>query len=259
MRFLMTGDAYVRSIIGRYRVSVGVGSLAYRSAIMLFPIIRRWANKYLRKISFSGSYAKGTAISGRTDVDIFVSLKSTTQESLQEVFDSLYQCMLDAKYYSARKQNVSIHINRAGVEIDIVPGIHFAGNTEDHWLYVKKSGQERVKTNIIRHINYVRNSHRISEIKAIKIWSKLHGLDFPSFYLELAVVSALRGKIIGRLSENVWAALHYLATEFVNKCFVDPSNTNNIISDELTAAEKKAIASQAASSYQESNWGNIIW
>jgi len=151
----MTATAYLLSVIRRNSVPVGQGSYAYKAAQGVIPIIRKWANVYLRAIRLSGSYAKNTAIRGKTDIDIFVSLKSNTKETLEEVFDLLYQWMVKSGYMNAQKQNVSVHINQAGVDVDIVPGIKFPGITEDHWLYVKKSGSERVKTNINKHITYV--------------------------------------------------------------------------------------------------------
>ncbi|MGQ0736333.1 MAG: hypothetical protein ACT4QD_22100 [Acidobacteriota bacterium] len=40
---------------------------------------------------------------------------------------------------------------------------------------------------------------------------------------------------------------------------IDPSNTNNIISDDLTQAEKKAIAVQAGKSHDTPSWGGTLW
>jgi predicted nucleotidyltransferase len=255
----MTANAYLLSVIRQNSVPIGQGSYAYKAAQKVVPIVRKWANVYLRAIRMSGSYAKNTAIKGRTDIDIFVSLKSNTKETLAEIFDLLYRWMVNSGYKNARKQNVSVHINQAGVDVDIVPGIKFPGITEDHWLYVKKSGSERIKTNINRHILYVRNSRRINEIKAIKIWCKNHHIDFPSFYLELAVIQAVRGKIVNRIADNVWSVFDYLTTGFVNARFVDPANSNNIISDELTLTEKRNIAKIAAESMRKQYWEDILW
>jgi hypothetical protein len=40
---------------------------------------------------------------------------------------------------------------------------------------------------------------------------------------------------------------------------VDPANTNNVLSDDLTQAEKQRIAAQAAQSAREQSWDRIIW
>jgi hypothetical protein len=42
-------------------------------------------------------------------------------------------------------------------------------------------------------------------------------------------------------------------------CVIDPANTNNVISDDLTAPEKKKIADQAANSRNEPYWEQVLW
>ncbi|MFH1390460.1 MAG: nucleotidyltransferase domain-containing protein, partial [Candidatus Margulisiibacteriota bacterium] len=154
----MTADEYLSLLITKYKASTGPGSTSYNAANAVYPIIQQWAGTQLRKVSFSGSNAKGTAIKGATDVDLFISLKSDTKESLRQIFDSLYNYFYKRGYIGARKQNVSIHIAHAGVDIDLVPAVHFGGNTEDHWLHVNSADQERIKTNINTHIELIRKS-----------------------------------------------------------------------------------------------------
>jgi hypothetical protein len=255
----MSPDEYLQSLIIRYQVPVAVeGTPAYNAGKALYPILQQWAGKQLREVRFSGSNAKGTAIHGNTDVDLFISLKSDTSNTLKEVFDSLYDRIRNNGYPNARKQHVSIHISHKGIEVDLVPAVHFGGNTEDHWLYVNRPNRERTKTNVNEHINLVRSSNRINEIILTKIWRLNHKLDFPSFYLELVVIEALKSKR-AVLAENFLSVLEYLSSSFVSARFVDPANTNNIISGDLADIEKRVIASQAKKSRTEQLWGSIVW
>jgi len=254
----MTAYEYLQNLITRDRVVTGEGTAAFNAGNAVYQIVKRWAGQQLRKGSYSGSYAKGTAIRGRTDVDIFLSLKSDTSQTLKEIFDGLHSWISQNGYQYARKQNVSVHVVHNSIEVDLVPAIHLGGNTEDHWLYVNKSNRERTKTNVDTHINTVRNSGRINEIILTKIWRKNHNLDFPSFYLELAVIEALKYKRAG-LADHFLAVLDYLSNGFASARFVDPANTNNIISDDLTDVEKSGIASQAGRSRQQQSWGSIVW
>jgi len=254
----MTAYEYLQNLITRDRVVTGEGTAAFNAGNAVYQIVKRWAGQQLRKGSYSGSYAKGTAIRGRTDVDIFLSLKSDTSQTLKEIFDGLHSWISQNGYQYARKQNVSVHVVHNSIEVDLVPAIHLGGNTEDHWLYVNKSNRERTKTNVDTHINTVRNSGRINEIILTKIWRKNHNLDFPSFYLELAVIEALKYKRAG-LADHFLAVLDYLSNGFASACFVDPANTNNIISDDLTDVEKSGIVSQAGRSRQQQSWGSIVW
>lgn len=254
----MTADEYLNSLIKKYGVATGQGSPAYNAGNAIYPIIQQWAGNILREVRFSGSYAKGTAIHGVTDVDLFISLKPDVKETLKEIFNKLYSRMLNGGYQSARKQNVSLHVVHDGIEVDLVPAVHFGGNGEDHWLYVNKANRERTKTNVSTHINYVRNSGRTDEIILTKIWRKNHKLEFPSFNIELAVIEALKYKR-GQLAENFASVLDYLSDGFSSACFVDPANTNNVISDELTKSEKDAIADQAYRSRREQYWESVVW
>ena len=254
----MTSDEYLQSLIAKYYVTVRQGSPAHNAGNALYPIIQEWAGTQLRKVQFSGSNAKGTAVRGTTDVDLFISLKSDTTNTLKEIYDSLHTRVINNGYTAARKQNVSIHISHGGIEVDLVPAVHYGDNSEDHWLYVNKANRERTKTNINAHIDIVRNSGRIDEIVLAKIWRKNHGLEFPSFFLELAVIEALKYKRSG-LPDHFLAVLDYLSNGFSSARFVDPANTNNIVSDDLTANEKKFIAERATISRHEQNWESIVW
>jgi hypothetical protein len=255
----MKADEYLQKLINKYRVPAAAqGTPEFKAANSVYPIIQRWADNHLREVTISGSNAKGTAIRGRTDVDLFISLKSDTNETLKEIFSSLYNCMVRNGYSSTKKQHVSIHIVRSGIEVDLVPAKHFGGNTEDHWLYVNRPNRERTKTNVNEHIDLVRSSNRINEIILTKIWRLNHKLDFPSFYLELVVIEALKYKRVG-LAENFLLVLEYLSNSFVSARFIDPANTNNIISDDLTETEKKVIAGQAQKSRAEPSWEQTIW
>jgi len=254
----MTADEYLNNLIVRYRVATGEGTSASSSGDAVYQVVKRWAGQYLRKGSYSGSYAKGTAIRGRTDVDIFLSLTSNTPDTLKQLFEGLHDWMTRNGYPNARKQNVSIHVVHNGNDVDLVPAVHLGGNAEDHWLYVNKANRERTKTNVNTHIDTVRSSGRINEIILAKIWRKNHGLDFPSFYLELAVIEALKYKRSG-IANNFLAVLEYLSDGFLLARFVDPANTANIISDDLTCAAKSAIADKAQESRRQQRWENIVW
>ncbi len=114
-------------------------------------------------------------------------------------------------------------------------------------------------TNINTHINHVKGSNRIEEIRLAKIWRQLHSLDFPSFYLEMAVIDSLRYSTVGNLSNNFLKVLEFFSDNLISTRYVDPANTNNIISDDLNATQKAAISSQARASRNQQAWGGIVW
>jgi hypothetical protein len=215
----------------------------------------RWGNGFLLGIDPSGSFAKGTCNRNGTDIDLFLSLSSSTPDTLGQVRNSLATCLLQ-NGYQYRDQNVSLGINVAGYQIDLVPGTRQSQYGGDHSLFRRKANTW-TKTNIQTHINLVRGSGRTEEIRILKLWRDQKGLDFPSIYLELAILEALRGKPLGRLSENVADALRFFASSLVGKRIVDPANSNNVISDDLAAIDKQKVAA-AAKQALAGNWGGII-
>jgi len=252
----MNNDEYVRSIIRKYALLSAPTPEGAAAAQAVYPIIQQWAGEHLLKVSYSGSTAKGTAISGITDVDLFISLSNETPENLGEIYRKLATKFENAGY-TVRRQNVSIGITHNGVSMDLVPARKHPGNTSDHSLYRSKA-KTWTQTNVDTHIRVVSQSGRLDEIRAIKIWRALHGLEFTSFYLEMTVINALYGKKSGQVATNFAAVLEYLRDSFERAAVTDQANANNTISDDLSVAEKRAVASAAGACLQH-NWNQVLW
>lgn len=220
------------------------------------PIISAWAGRQLEGVSPSGSFAKGTANRSGTDIDLFISLRQDTTNTLKEIYNSLFDT-LKGVGYNPRRQNVSINIRVNGYDVDLVPARRQALIGEDHSLY-RRRADTWTKTNVATHIAHVVNSRRANEIRVIKLWRNQKGLDFPSFYLELTVIAALSGQFFGALSGNVWKVFEYLRDTFPSARVVDPANTNNIISEDLNATERAVIRAAAMQALKATNWEEIV-
>jgi hypothetical protein len=253
----MSADEYITSVIKKYSITRGPTSNQEKVGAAVFPIIQEWAGKFLNEVSFSGSYAKDTAIRGSTDVDLFISLKSETTETLGEIYDKLDD-FLKAKKLSPRRQNVSIGLTHSGMLVDLVPAKRQSGNTNVHSLYRNKA-KTWTQTDVNAHIKMISKSGRRDEIRSAKIWRNLNKLDFPSFYLEMAVLYGLYKRPANQPAKNFWSFLEYLRDDFEKAKITDPTNTNNIISEDLTANEKQAIAITARESLRKSNWSQVLW
>lgn len=252
----MSGDLYLQGILTREAVDTGPFSPVRSVQATLSPLLTAWGNRYLRSVAPSGSFAKGTANKSGTDIDLFLSLIPETQETLKDIHDSLAKKLRDAGY-QVRPQNVSLNITVGGYSVDLVPGKQQNAFLTDHSLYRRKSGSW-LKTNVTTHIQHVAGSGRQNEIRAIKLWRRQKGIDFPSFYLELAVIEALKSGAPGGIADRVWKVFSYLADSFSAARFIDPANTNNVISDDLTAAEKLRIKNAAAQALIANTWNQII-
>lgn len=251
----MTPNEYLRNIITAKKaahINLDDWRLTH-----IKSVVTEWAGTQLSSLRQSGSSAKGTAVHGIADFDIFISLKSDTTQTLKELFN-LLDTYVTSKGYTTTRQNVSIGIVSNGLDIDLVPGKIQSGYQNYHSIYSSKK-DTWMQTNVDLHITKVVNSSRQDEIILSKIWRKIHNLEFPSIYLELTVLEAVKNKTYGELGSNFWAVLTYLRDTFVNATVIDPANTNNIISDMLSKNLKEQIAAKAKSSLNEPYWGQIIW
>lgn len=158
------------------------------------------------------------------------------------------------KGFVPSRQNVSINIRVNGYSVDLVPGKRQNSYGDDHSLYRRKAGTW-TKTNVVTHVI---RAGRQCESRIIKLWRNQRQLDFPSFYLELTVIDALSQQFPGPLSDNVWKVFQYLRDRFPIARIVDPANTNNIISDDLSSAEKTKIKAAVEQTLSASNWSEIV-
>ena len=251
-------DVYVNGIVAAHTPVITYD--VWQRINDLKPHIHAWANGHLYQLKLVGSVAKGTAITGTTDIDIFISLNPSvgTSNTLENVYKTL-KSRFDLSGHSPREQNVSVGINHTGLKIDVVAGVQQQILGTDHSIW-KRKAKTSTKTNVDTHVIYVSGSGRTADIKAVKIWRKLRGLDFPSFYLELIVIEALKGtSLFGHSSSaNFVTVMNYLNDEFMDKTITDPANTANTVSEELTQAEKQLIKSAAFQTLQ-GNWNQAIW
>ncbi len=249
---------YIRSVVSRHTPLIPDDVVARLQS--LSPHIHEWANGHEYELKLAGSLAKGTGITGTTDADLFISLHPSVLSSntLEIVYTTLRNRFSGAGFVT-REQNVSLGLDHSGLKIDVVPGVKHHPQGLDHSIWRRKA-QTWTKTNIDKHITYVSTSGRVFDIKAVKIWRKLKGLDFPSFYLELSVIEALRGKLL--LSNDPGAnfvhVMNYFVDGFVDKVISDPSNQANLVSDELTQKEKELIRDAAAITLR-GQWNEAIW
>lgn len=252
---MITPNAYVVSVLRKYALPAGHRRQADLVRSDLDRQIRSWGGTRVRGITRSGSFAKGTAIRGGTDLDIFVSLNWSKQRTLRDMYEDLYAA-LQNMHLAPSRQNVSIGLVVRGLKVDVVPGRRHAGITGDHSLY-KHLTDSWTQTNIGKHIRLVKRSGLLNEIRALKIWRRLHNLEFPSIYLELATIQAMRGRRRLNVPRNLATIWEWMAKSIETARIVDPANTANIISDDTSTRDKNAIAAKSRWSLA-SNWEDVL-
>lgn len=252
----MTPDQYLQQVLGR--VTAPTGTLGPGATVReaLRPVVQRWATAQLVELKLSGSYAKGTAIRGGTDVDLFISLKADTSQTLQEIYNSLAN-HLTGEGYAPRKQNVSIGITYSSWQVDLTPGKQQQLWSSDHSLWVSRQRTWQ-KTNVDTHIQIVGGSRHTDVIRLLKRWRQVHSLELPSFALELAVLRAMQGRWDVGLAARFNLVLDFLRDHITTAALLDPANTNNNVADELTVNEKATISQKARQSRAEQYWEQVV-
>jgi len=211
----------------------------------------------------SGSFAKHTAINTKFDLDTIVPFKRNAFNTLEDMFDSVYQ-VLHQEYQNVatvRKQKVSIgiefHMDSDGdiISLDIVPGREQNQDryNEDKNLNLFINSQYGVlkektyiKTNIqaqIDHIKAKENERKI--IRLLKIWKNSNSENYKSFLLELITIKAFTSQDLnGNLWEKLKAVMTYIKDNVTQEGFTlkDPGNSGNNIIDTLESYERKMLS-----------------
>ena len=257
----MTVDEYLRDLINKRQNYFQYTQNEDRDYQYIADLINQWTqafnynswNGITVQMQKSGSRAKGDALKGKSDIDIFVSITDpNNQNTVKDYYDSLYN-FLKTKFQShcIRKQNVSIGLEYAGCSIDVTPGKRinqqFYRNGRyytDHYIYSNKTGHN-TQTNIQTHIDLVRNSGLTNEIMILKIWRNCHALELPSIAIEIMTVEILQYNKTYSLYKNVKKVFEVLRDTILTRKIIDPSNSSNNIADGIAYTEKVQIRNAA--------------
>ncbi len=250
-------DQYLASILDHYNLPVVPHSPVPDARAAVEPTLRAWAGRFLLDISFTGSYCKGTRIKGVSDADLLVSLGPKTPCTMKELYARLFAALKKAGLNPVEGA-VSVDVVVRGVRLDIIPARRQWGAEPNHEIH-RTERDKSVVTNLELHVDRVRHSHRLDEIRATKIWAQNRKLRFPSFYLELTVIAALAGRPENAPADNFLAVLEYLRDRFPNARVVDPANHRNAVSEDLLLHERLAIADAARETLKAASWDRIIW
>ncbi len=246
-------EQYVASIVEKYRVQVDTDSPAHRAADKILPLLKHWGKQYLLGLTLSGAYAKNTAVSLSSHVDVLVLLTPVPGMEMKNVFWNLCEYLTEHNLDIHTRQ-VSVQVEQDGFRIDLIPACRERNRTV---LFNKKSGKS-VATDVAQHVHLVGNSGRQQEICAMKIWRARNDLYFPSFCLELAVLRALADESFGHLTENIQAVLRFLSGRFEKSVIRDPVNQENVVSGDLMPDERAAIAEVAREALYEESWEKLL-
>ncbi len=252
----MSPSDYLRTILQREAVDTSVGAPLRRLEDEVQALCAGWAGRHLLEVYPTGAYEKGTANQSGTSIDFLVSLSPQTPFTMHQIYESLFAA-LERQRLTPLRRPVGMGLTLSGACIDIIPGKRESLANDIHELYSTRR-EASLKSNLGQHVLDTLESGRREEIRVLKLWRDQNGLEFPSYYLELTVIAALRRRPYGELAENVWHVLGYLEQLFVARAVLDAANANNVVSEELTALDKAAVAAAAAEARSGKAWSEIV-
>ncbi|HEY9158788.1 hypothetical protein [Candidatus Binatus sp.] len=156
-----TVEQYAASIVEKYHVDADTGSPAHRAADEIIPLLKQWGKEYLLGITLSGAYAKNTAITLSSHVDVLIALSPVPNMDMKKVFWSLFEFLSD-RNLRPRTREVSMQVQCKGLGVDLIPACRDRGSS-GNLLYNKKL-DDAVSTDVAQHIHLIANSGRQQEV-----------------------------------------------------------------------------------------------
>jgi hypothetical protein len=206
-------------------------------------------------IKYAGSWAKGTMVQEKYDLDIVCYFPSSDTRSLKEIRQDVSNHLqkrytIEPKSSAERIKNPKGAATSNGYHIDVVPG-RFIEGSKDVFLHVAYGDKERMQTNLKTHIDHIAGSGCVPIIRLVKIWAHRNHLSIKTFILELFVVRAMNGsRNKTNLTEGFREVLGAFRDEFGSVQLVDPANTNNVVSQTITSSDKTAVSGAALAGMQ---------
>lgn len=195
-------------------------------------------------------------VSGWVDLDLIIYFPNSDQFTARQMYEGVESRLKDLNYKTVR-HNVAIRLAYDGFHVDVVPGraldaIFYRAN-----LYASERDTTKL-TSLKAHIDLIRKGGNQDVVKVLKLWKRQRGLPIGSFVLELATISGLYGN-----RDQTWRAefgrfFEWLQFHFSKARLVDPANSNNVVSDDLSALDKLRVQSAAALARSQGDWRRIV-
>lgn len=207
---------------------------------------------------YAGSYGKRTMIHARYDLDIVIYWPSTATYTIKEIYDAVGG-LLQNHWKVVRPKTVSWELPfEGGFHVDVVPGRALDVQYYEANLHRTDTGTT-LKTSLKKHIDTVRGSGRIDVIRLLKLWRQNKAVPFKkSFLLEMLTIEACKGLSSDKLGGQVWTTLLYIRDNILGCDVLDPANSNNSLSDDLTTADRTRIRDAAIRALQSQTWEQVF-
>ncbi len=207
---------------------------------------------------YAGSYGKKTMIKDRFDLDVVAYWPSDCGFDLKEISDAVgAELRKEWQYVNQKTVAWELPFND-GFHLDVVPGRAIDGTFRYANLYRRDTGTW-LQTSIKVHIDTVRDSGRRDAIRLMKLWRSRNRVPWKkSLALELITIAGSSGCSKSDLEPQLTAALRHVRDNIESVRLVDPANSNNIVSDELTTSDRRGIKSAAQAALAATYWSDVF-
>lgn len=210
------------------------------------------------KAYYGGSYKKKTMIKASYDLDLVLYWPSNSPYSLQRLYRAA-ESVLDKNWRKIIKKRVGLEIPFQGdFHIDVIPGKFSSKDEKYAYLYNKDTGG-RFQTSIDIQVKYVLKHRRQDAIRLMKLWKKRKDVPIKTFILEICVIEGCKGIDRSKLESQLLAAFRYIRDNIQTSRMVDPANSNNIVSDDLTIEQKNRIKKLAIQAIDTQYWNQVFF
>lgn len=219
-------------------------------------------------VLWAGSKAKGTMIKASYDGDVTCYFDHESDEDSGDTLEEIYNNVVSAleTSYSVERKTSAIRVRdlrdwSTDLHIDVVPGRFTDGDRSDVFLFQEGGEKSRLKTNLQKHIDHIRDSGVREAIRLGKYWRTQNGISSAkTFVLELLIVKLLEGRVGDSLEDQ----LLHVFTEFRDNAeglsVKDPANSNNDLTPILDQcrAHLSSVAGSTLWQIENNGWEAVF-
>jgi hypothetical protein len=253
----MSNETYLRGLLAQQELTPQELAALRGLRDKIEGQLRNGLNK-IERVYYAGSFGKDTMIRELYDLDIVVYWANDCGFTLQDIYNAAGDA-LRKNWKVVKSKTVAWELPfEGGFHLDVVPG-RALNNTFKYANLYRTDTTTSLQTSIKVHIDTVRNSGRRDAIRLIKLWRKRKGVPFKkSLALELITIDGCSGLPTDNLENQLLAAFHYMADNILTARLVDPANTNNVISEDITYSDKLAIQTAAKAAIAAQYWSQVF-
>ncbi|WP_055047459.1 hypothetical protein [Devosia sp. A16] len=252
----VSASDYLRGILAREAVARETIADLARPDSKIAALCHAWGSRDIVDVTPGGSFEKAMANRSGISIDCVVWIHARSARRIGDIYESMFTTFQRLGLAPTRR-DVTLALNLGHLVVDLLPAKRLSMISDIHEIYSARRGLA-ITTNLHQHVLDSHEAGWQEEVRVLKLWRDQNRLDFPSYYLELATRAALRRRPAGALADNVWAALGFFERLLVPRAMLDPANAANIVSDELTAAQKRSVALAAGAARSGRPWSEIV-